>query len=85
MLLPSVFGGIQLPGGINIKIRYYLTDFLNSDYHSQGNTNAFNVSDLTRYKTTRLYYISLSWQFNSDYIKNKNWHKGDEVAYNSPL
>jgi len=29
---PSVFAGVQLPGGVNIKFKYYLFDFLNQDY-----------------------------------------------------
>ena len=30
--IPSVFGGIQMPGGINVKFKYYLTDFLNRHF-----------------------------------------------------
>ena len=29
---PSVFAGIQLPGGMNVKFKYYLNDFLNQAY-----------------------------------------------------
>jgi hypothetical protein len=82
LLLPSLFGGIQLPGGINIKIRYYLTNFLNSNYTGQASADLYNVSNLSRYKITQLYYISVSWQFNSDYLRNKDWHKNGEVAFN---
>lgn len=32
MFNPSLFAGIQLPGGANIKFKYYLLDFLNPDY-----------------------------------------------------
>lgn len=32
MFNPSVFAGVQLPGGMNIKFKYYLFDFLNQDY-----------------------------------------------------
>jgi hypothetical protein len=64
--LPSVFLGVQLPKGINLKFKYYLTDFLNSDYKLAQNSQAgstFNVSDLTRYKESRIIYFSLCWQF----------------------
>lgn len=32
MFNPSVFAGVQLPGGMNVKFKYYLFDFLNQDY-----------------------------------------------------
>jgi hypothetical protein len=64
--LPSVFAGIQMQRGINIKFRYYLVNFLNSDYKAGNNdtpgTN-FNISDLTRYSKSEVFYISLCWQF----------------------
>jgi hypothetical protein len=60
--LPSVFGGIQFPGGVNVRFKYYLTDFLNNNY--KLNTQAsgqFNVGDLTRYESTQLFYIAVSY------------------------
>jgi hypothetical protein len=83
LLLPSLFGGVQLPGGFNIKFRYYLTDFLNSEYDKQGTSDVFNISDLSRYATSQLYYVSLSWQFSSEYIKNKDWKKDTEIVLNN--
>ena len=79
--LPSVFGGIQLPGGINIKFKYYLTDFLNHNYSRTSQSGNYEVSDLTRYKTSQVFYISLSWQFNTAYITQRDWQTGTEVAY----
>lgn len=58
--LPSAIVGMQFPRGVNLKFKYYLNDFLNHDY---ANTNF--VSDLTRYKTSQIWYLSLSWQFNT--------------------
>lgn len=80
LLLPSLVGGVQLPGGFNIKFKYYPKDFLNTDYTSLSSHNTYNVSDLSRYQSVRLSYISLSWQFSSDYLKNKNWKKNTEIA-----
>ena len=68
-ILPSVIAGVQMPGGINIKFKYYLTDFLNNGYKDSN-----FVSDLTRYKTSQVWYVSLSWQFNTAYI-----FKGEEA------
>lgn len=62
-ILPSVFAGVQLPGGANVKFRYYLTDFLNHNY-----TDTNPVSDLTRYKSSQLWYVSLSWNINTAYL-----------------
>jgi hypothetical protein len=83
LLLPSVFAGVQLPGGFNLKFRYYLNNFLNPEYEKESTSDVFNLSDLTRYKTTQLYYISLSWQFSSEYLKKKDWKKDTEIVYNT--
>jgi hypothetical protein len=73
--LPSVFAGIQFPGGINLKFKYYLTDFLNTDYKISGNSqegNTFSISDLTRYESSQVFYFSLCWQFDTSELWN--WH-----------
>jgi hypothetical protein len=66
--LPSVFVGIQFPGGVNLKFKYYLNDFLNNSYRS-GNNNQegaiFSLSDLTRYQSSKMLYVSLCFQFNT--------------------
>lgn len=59
-ILPSAIIGLQFPQGINLKFKYYMNDFLNHDY---ANTNF--VSDLTRYKTSQVWYLSLSYQINT--------------------
>lgn len=67
--LPSVVGGVQLPGGLNVRFKYYLTDFLNHDYSVAANSQAgstFNVGDLTRYETSQLFYVSICWQFDNE-------------------
>jgi hypothetical protein len=66
--LPSVFGGVQFPYGLNLKFKYYLTDFLNADYKGNGNAVAgatFDVSDQSRYQESNMFYFSLCWQFNT--------------------
>jgi len=80
LFLPSVFGGIQLPGGINIRAKYYLNDFLDHSYVAVRNSTDFNVSDLTRYETTQVFYIALFWQFNTAYVSKKNWDPENEVV-----
>jgi hypothetical protein len=62
-LMPSVFAGIQLPKGFNLKFKYYLDNFLNTSYtRSQNPGAAYNVSDLSRYEDSRIVYFSLCWQ-----------------------
>ncbi len=36
----SVFGGIQLPNGVAVKFKYYLTEFFNPDFTQTVNFNA---------------------------------------------
>ncbi len=71
--LPSVFAGVQLPGGFNVKFKYYLTDFLNKDYISSRNSqegSSFDISDLSRYQESQIFSFSLCWQFNTAAIWN---------------
>jgi hypothetical protein len=63
---PSVFGGIQFPGGINMKFKYYLNDFLNRDFSGTD----FGVPvDYSVFNKVKLYYISLSYNFRKGDIK----------------
>jgi hypothetical protein len=58
LFLPSVFGGLQFPGGINVRFKYYLTDFLNSGYKVANNTQEgsnFSISDLSRFSESWLF------------------------------
>jgi hypothetical protein len=67
-LLPSVFGGIQFPGGFNVKFTYYMTDFLNSGYKNSKNNQEgaiYSISDLSRYQKSQVFFLSLCWQFDT--------------------
>jgi len=59
--VPSVFVGIQFPKGLNLKFKYYLDDFLNNDYRKGSDLR----NDYSRYGKTQMFYVSLSWQFNT--------------------
>jgi hypothetical protein len=73
--LPSVFGGFQFPYGLNVKFRYYLTDFLDSDYKGNGNTvggSTFDLTDQSRYEKSNMFYVSICWQFSpSEFLNDK--------------
>lgn len=58
LLLPSVFGGVQFPGGVNLQFKYYLLNFLNQDYTER--VNGVNVMPYENVDS-RLFYFSVSF------------------------
>jgi hypothetical protein len=82
--LPSVFAGVQMPHGFNIRFKYYLIDFLNNEYKS-GNNDAsgavYNVSDLTRYAKSQVFYFSICWQFRNKGLIEYKQPANTQVAY----
>ncbi len=69
---PSLFGGVQFPGGINLKFKYYLLDFLNPDYSERINGDRVQPY---RGITSNIFYISLSIN-----LRNK-FERGDRGRY----
>lgn len=55
--IPSLFAGIQFPGGFNLKFKYYLDDFLNKDF--TGKDFGEDV-DYSLFESSNIWYISLS-------------------------
>lgn len=79
-LQPSVFLGVQLPKGLNVKLKYYLTDVLDHTYKRNSAVDAAEVvSDLTKYKESKLFYVSISWFFKPKKYK-KSAEDSGEVA-----
>jgi hypothetical protein len=75
--LPSVFAGIQFPFGLNVKFRYYLDDFMNNDYKGK---DFGRPADYSYFKTTQIYYFSLSYQIPPKFYKQvKEKAKGQQV------
>jgi len=75
--VPSVFAGVQLPKGMNIKFKYYLDDFLNNSFKKGDDPR----NDYSRFGKTQMFYVSLSWQFNTkDFQKIWDWDYESEVA-----
>ncbi|HLO57613.1 MAG TPA: hypothetical protein VK179_02665 [Bacteroidales bacterium] len=74
--VPSVFAGIQFPGGIQLKAKYYLNDFLNHEYKGKDIYN-----DYTRFKKTQVWYISISYLIKNKKESGKNRDSGPvEIA-----
>lgn len=72
LLNPSIFGGIQFPGGVNLKFKYYLLDFLDPDYSERIGGDLVQPY---RGLTSNIFYISLSVN-----LRNK-FERGDRGRY----
>ena len=72
--LPSVFVGMQLPRGMNLKLKYYLYDFMNRDYVDEnGNKPYANLK-------SQVFYLSLSFNVRTRRVKDKITHKDTNIA-----
>ena len=60
--LPSVFIGVQLPKGLNVKCSYYFNDFFNKNY--KGKIDNFPV-----YTQSHMINIAVSFQFRNNLFK----------------
>ncbi|MCK4750755.1 MAG: hypothetical protein KAT15_27040 [Bacteroidales bacterium] len=64
--IPSVFAGVQFPGGLNLKLKYYLDDFLNTDFMGQD----FGQDvDYSQFQSTGIWYISMAIVINKQQLK----------------
>jgi hypothetical protein len=76
---PSLFAGMQFPGGVNLKFRYYLKDFLNTNF--TGNDFGKPV-DYSEFQSTGIWYISVGIMLNTKQIKKMMDSQGfDKSAY----
>ncbi|MEM9052212.1 MAG: hypothetical protein AAGC47_09195 [Bacteroidota bacterium] len=62
----AAFVGFQLPQGLSLKFKYYLTDFFDSDFEQFVEVDGVDVSATTRIKpfenfNARVFYMSLTW------------------------
>lgn len=61
ILSPSIFAGVQLPGGANLQVKYYLTNFLNQSYTERapggGNQQPYQNVE------SQMFYLALSFNF----------------------
>lgn len=61
----SLFAGMQFPGGINLKFKYYPGDFLNRDFRGRDFGQEVDYSIFTR---SNLFYVALSFNFRPEKI-----------------
>ena len=78
--LPSLIGGIQLANGINLRLKYYFRDFLNSEYTVSHSEDMYNLSDLSRYSESGLFYLSVSWQLKREDGDRKNIFEKKDIV-----
>lgn len=77
--VPSVFAGVQFPGGFNLKLKYYLNDFLNTNF--QG-VDFGQDTDYSQFESTGIWYISMAVILNKKQIKKMlDSDKFDKTAY----
>jgi hypothetical protein len=55
--IPSLFVGVQFPYGMNLKFKYYMKDFLNTEFTG---TDFGNPVDYSQFTSTGMWYVSLS-------------------------
>ncbi len=78
-LVPSLFAGIQFPGGVNLKFKYYLKDFLNTDFRG---TDFGQQVDYSQFQSTGIWYISVAIMLNNKQIKKlMEGEPFDKTAY----
>lgn len=75
-VLPSFFAGIQFQGGVSLKAKLYLTDFLNTEFEGVDFGTKINY----RNSDSRLFLISLSYNIKENKIK-KIIKNEDRYAY----
>ncbi len=62
--VPSWFVGVQLPGGLNVKYKQYIGDFINPDFTGTDLGNS-SVS-FADYGSIKMHYIAVCFQFRTD-------------------
>ncbi len=75
--IPSVFAGIQLPKGMNLKFKMYMDDFLNPDF--AGEDFGEDV-DYSTFGSSNIYYISFSAIINKNSVKNMMGGTSDQMT-----
>ncbi len=77
--IPSLFAGMQFPGGINLKLKYYMDNFLDPAF--TGIDFGENV-DYSNFQTSGIWYISLSTVINKKNLQ-KMIGEDKEMASNT--
>jgi hypothetical protein len=55
--VPSLFAGVQFPGGFNLKLKYYMQDFLNTNFKG---VDFGQEVDYSQFQSSGIWYISVA-------------------------
>ncbi|HYW95067.1 MAG TPA: hypothetical protein VE870_05735 [Bacteroidales bacterium] len=79
---PSLFAGVQFPGGVNLKFKYYLNNFLNRDFRGVDFGEAV---DYANFNQTKIFYVALTYNIKSSKLKQMTnpEEKSVRFAHNS--
>jgi hypothetical protein len=76
---PSLFAGMQFPGGFNLKFRYYMKDFLDTSFRGE---DFGQEVDYSQFKSSGIWYISVGIMLNNKQIKKiMDSDSFDKIAY----
>ena len=78
--IPSLFAGVQLPQGFRLKFKYYMEDFLNTDFVGVDFGQAVDYSD---FQSTGMWYVSMAFFINKKQLeKLRSGTAFERSAYN---
>ena len=76
--MPSLFCGVQFPGGVNLKMKYYPKDFLNRSFRGTDFGQSVNYSDFSK---TRIFYFAITYNMKTKDLKKLYNPDSREVRY----
>lgn len=76
--MPSLFCGMQFPGGVNLKVKYYRNDFLNKNFRGRDFGELVEYADFGK---TEIFYIALSFNFKTKDLKKLYNPDSKEVRF----
>ncbi len=77
-LMPSLFFGMQFPGGINLKLKYYRNDFLNKSFKGRDFGQLVDYADFGK---TEIFYFALTFNFKTKDLRKLYNPESREVRF----
>lgn len=64
--IPSLFAGVQFPQGFRLKFKYYMDDFLNTEFVGNDFGRPVDYSD---FQSTGVWYVSMAFFINKKHLE----------------
>jgi hypothetical protein len=78
--IPSLFAGVQFPQGFRLKFKYYMEDFLNTDFVG---VDFGQPVDYSKFESTGMWYVSMAFFINKKQLaKLRSGTAFEKSAYN---